>query len=103
MEASSVQDTPDELELMRQRLAELEAKQKNVSEEVNTDRRSPFKEDILAKPLPEKLKMPQLTSYEDGNDPVGHLDKVYLLDGTPRSQRCYHVQGIPPYLQGIER
>ncbi|KAL2532547.1 Retrotrans gag domain-containing protein [Abeliophyllum distichum] len=75
MEASSVQDTPDELELMRQRLAELEAKQKNVSEEVNTDRRSPFTEDILEKPLPENLKMPQLTSYEDGNDPVGHLDR----------------------------
>ncbi|KAL2499228.1 Gag-pol polyprotein [Abeliophyllum distichum] len=75
MAASSVQDTPDELELMRQRLAELEAKQKNTSEEVTMDRRSPFTEDILAKPLPEKLKMPQLTSYEDGNDPVGHLDR----------------------------
>ncbi|KAL2504781.1 Retrotrans gag domain-containing protein [Abeliophyllum distichum] len=75
MVASSVRDTPDELELMKQRLAELEAKQKNVSEEFTTDRRSPFTEDILAKPLPEKLKMPQLTSYEDGNDPVGHLDR----------------------------
>ncbi|KAL2466564.1 Ribonuclease H [Abeliophyllum distichum] len=75
MAASSVQDTPDELELMRQRLAELEAKQKNASEEYTTDRHSPFTEDILAKPLPEKLKMPQLTSYENGNDPIGHLDR----------------------------
>ncbi|KAL2512665.1 Uncharacterized protein Adt_18265 [Abeliophyllum distichum] len=75
MVASSVQDTPDELELMKQRLAELEAKQKNTSEEVTTDRSSPFTEDILTKPLPEKLKMPQLTSYEDGNDPIGHLDR----------------------------
>ncbi|KAL2526282.1 Uncharacterized protein Adt_11336 [Abeliophyllum distichum] len=58
MAASSVQDTPDELELMRQRLAEVEAKQKNASEEYTTDRHSPFTEDILAKPLPEKLKMP---------------------------------------------
>ncbi|KAL2462177.1 Gag-pol polyprotein [Abeliophyllum distichum] len=73
--ASSVQNTPDELELMKQRLAELEAKQKNILEEHITDRRSPFSEDILTKPLPEKLKMPQLTSYEDGNDPVGHLDR----------------------------
>ncbi|KAL2497070.1 Retrotrans gag domain-containing protein [Abeliophyllum distichum] len=73
--AFSVQDTPDELKLMRRRLAELEAKQKNTSEEYTTDRHSPFTEDILAKPLPEKLKMPQLTSYEDGNDPVGHLDR----------------------------
>ncbi|KAL2533146.1 Reverse transcriptase domain-containing protein [Abeliophyllum distichum] len=63
-------NTPDELELMKQRLAELEAKQKNTPEEYTTDRHSPFTEDILAKPLPEKLKMPQLTSYEDGNDPV---------------------------------
>ncbi|KAL2505945.1 Uncharacterized protein Adt_21566 [Abeliophyllum distichum] len=83
MAASSVQDTPDELELMnpdelelmKQRLAELEVKQVNVSEEFTADRRSPFTEDILAKPLPEKLKMPQLTSYEDDNDPVGHLDR----------------------------
>ncbi|KAL2542874.1 Gag-pol polyprotein [Abeliophyllum distichum] len=75
MAASSVQDTPDELELMRQRLAELEAKQKNASEEYTTDIHSPFTEDILAKPLPEKLKIPQLTSYNDGNDPVGHLDR----------------------------
>ncbi|KAL2518005.1 Uncharacterized protein Adt_14252 [Abeliophyllum distichum] len=75
MAASSVQDTSDELELMKQRLAELEAKQKNTPEEYTTDRHSPFTEDILAKPLPEKLKMPQLTSYEDGNDPVGHLDR----------------------------
>ncbi|KAL2485950.1 Integrase catalytic domain-containing protein [Abeliophyllum distichum] len=76
MAASSVQDTPDELDLMKQRLAELEAKQKDVSEEFTADRRSPFTEDILAKPLPEKLKMLQLTSYEDGNDPVGHLDRA---------------------------
>ncbi|KAL2454433.1 Retrotrans gag domain-containing protein [Abeliophyllum distichum] len=72
--ASSVQDTPDELKLMKQRLAELEAK-KNTPEVHTTDRHSPFTEDILVKPLPEKLKMPQLTSYEDGNDPVGHLDR----------------------------
>ncbi|KAL2474628.1 Retrotrans gag domain-containing protein [Abeliophyllum distichum] len=75
MSASSVQDTLDELELMKQRLAELETKQKNTLEEYTTDKRSPFTEDILAKPLPEKLKMPQLTNYEDGNDPVGHLDR----------------------------
>ncbi|KAL2454991.1 Uncharacterized protein Adt_47507 [Abeliophyllum distichum] len=75
MAASSVQDTPDELEMMKKRLAELEAKQKNAPEEYTTDRHSPFTEDILAKPLPKKLKMPQLTSYEDGNDPVGHLDR----------------------------
>ncbi|KAL2481139.1 Gag-pol polyprotein [Abeliophyllum distichum] len=73
--ASSVQDTPDELELMKQRLAELEVKQKNTPEVHTTDRHSPFTKDILAKPLPEKLKMPQLTSYEDGNDLVGHLDR----------------------------
>ncbi|KAL2461774.1 Gag-pol polyprotein [Abeliophyllum distichum] len=75
MTASSVQDTPDELELMKKRLAELEAKQKNAPEEYTTDRHYPFTEDILAKPLSEKLKRPQLTSYEDGNDPVGHLDR----------------------------
>ncbi|KAL2470248.1 Gag-pol polyprotein [Abeliophyllum distichum] len=75
MAASSVQDTPDELELMKQRLAELEEKQKNTLEEYTIDRHSPFTEDILAKPLPEKMKMPQLTSYEDGNDPVGHFDR----------------------------
>ncbi|KAL2532445.1 Uncharacterized protein Adt_05796 [Abeliophyllum distichum] len=72
---SSVQDTPDELELMKRRLAELEAKQKSPLEEYATDRHFPFSEDILAKPLPNKLKMPQLTSYEDGNDPVGHLNR----------------------------
>ncbi|KAL2471571.1 Uncharacterized protein Adt_39707 [Abeliophyllum distichum] len=75
MAASSVQNTSDELELMKQRLAELEAKQKNTPEEYTTYRYSPFTEDILAKPLPKKLKMPQLTSYEDGNDPVGNLDR----------------------------
>ncbi|KAL2512031.1 Retrotrans gag domain-containing protein [Abeliophyllum distichum] len=75
MAASSLQNTPDELEMMEQRLAELEAKQKNTPEEYTTDRHSPFTEDILAKPLPKKLKMPQLISYEDGNDPVGHLDR----------------------------
>ncbi|KAL2513023.1 Gag-pol polyprotein [Abeliophyllum distichum] len=75
MAASSVQDTPDELELMKQRLAELEAMQKSTPEKHTTDRHFPFMEDILANPLPEKLKMPQLTSYEDGNDPVGHLDR----------------------------
>ncbi|KAL2455906.1 Uncharacterized protein Adt_47042 [Abeliophyllum distichum] len=73
--ASSVQDSLDEFELMKQRLAELEAKQKNTPEVHTTDRHSPFTEDILAKPLPEKLKMPQLTSYEDGNDSIGHLDR----------------------------
>ncbi|KAL2480541.1 Gag-pol polyprotein [Abeliophyllum distichum] len=75
MAASSVQDTPDELEVMKQRLAGLETKQKNTLEQYTTDRHSPFTEDILAKLLPEKLKMPQLTSYEDGNDLVGHLDR----------------------------
>ncbi|KAL2487047.1 Gag-pol polyprotein [Abeliophyllum distichum] len=75
MAASSVQNTPDELELTKQRLAELEAKQKNTPEEYSTDKHSPFTEDILGKPMPEKLKMPQLTSYEDDNDPVGHLDR----------------------------
>ncbi|KAL2531458.1 Uncharacterized protein Adt_04809 [Abeliophyllum distichum] len=73
--ASSVQNTPDELELMKQWLADLEAKQKNISEEYTTYRHSSFSEDILGKPLPEKFKMPQLTRYEDGNDPVGHLDR----------------------------
>ncbi|KAL2517729.1 Gag-pol polyprotein [Abeliophyllum distichum] len=75
MATSSVQDTSDELELMKQRLDELEVKQKNTPEENTTERHFPFTEDILAKPLPEKLKMPQLTSYEDDNDPVGHLDR----------------------------
>ncbi|KAL2491584.1 Retrotrans gag domain-containing protein [Abeliophyllum distichum] len=75
MEALSVQNTLDELELIKQRLAELEAKQKNVPEEHITDRHSLFPEDILGKPLSEKLKMPKLTSYEDSNDPVGHLDR----------------------------
>ncbi|KAL2512317.1 Gag-pol polyprotein [Abeliophyllum distichum] len=75
MVASIVQDTLDELELMKQQLAELEARQKNIPEEYTTDRHSPFMEDILAKSLPKKLKMSQLTSYEDGNDPVGHLDR----------------------------
>ncbi|KAL2470888.1 Uncharacterized protein Adt_39024 [Abeliophyllum distichum] len=75
MAASSVQDTPDELELMKQRLAELEAKQKNPPKEYATDRHSPFTENILVKPLPKKLKMPQLTSYEDGNNPIGYLDR----------------------------
>ncbi|KAL2512706.1 Retrotrans gag domain-containing protein [Abeliophyllum distichum] len=72
--ASSVQNTPDELELMKRCLAELEAKQKKISKEYTTDRHSPFSEDILAKPLPERLKM-QLTNYEDGNNLVGHLDR----------------------------
>ncbi|KAL2497139.1 Uncharacterized protein Adt_22689 [Abeliophyllum distichum] len=81
MVASSVQNTPDDLELMRRRLAKLKAKQKSSLEEYTMDQHSPFSEDILVKPLPE----PQLTSYEDDNDPVGHLDR-YLLDGTPRSQ-----------------
>ncbi|KAL2461667.1 Gag-pol polyprotein [Abeliophyllum distichum] len=75
MASSSVQGTPDELELMKQRLTELEAKQKNTPEEYTTDRHSPFMDDILAKPLLEKLKMPHLTSYEDGNDAVGHLER----------------------------
>ncbi|KAL2497422.1 Uncharacterized protein Adt_22972 [Abeliophyllum distichum] len=75
MAASSVQNTPDELELMKQHLAELEAKQKDIPEEYTTYRHSPFSDDILAKPLPKKLKMPQLTNYEDGNDPVGHLNR----------------------------
>ncbi|KAL2462096.1 Uncharacterized protein Adt_45516 [Abeliophyllum distichum] len=57
MAASSVQDTLDVLELMKQRLAELEAKQKNTQGEYTTDRHSPFTEDILEKPLPENLKM----------------------------------------------
>ncbi|KAL2481014.1 Retrotrans gag domain-containing protein [Abeliophyllum distichum] len=61
MAASSVQNTLDELELMKQRLS--------------TDRHSPFTEDILAKLLSEKLKMLQLTSYEYGNNLVGHLDR----------------------------
>ncbi|KAL2542100.1 Uncharacterized protein Adt_03078 [Abeliophyllum distichum] len=52
-----------------------EAKQKNILEEYTTDRHSPFLENILAKPLAEKLKMPQLTSYDDGNNLVGHLDR----------------------------
>ncbi|KAL2527032.1 Uncharacterized protein Adt_12086 [Abeliophyllum distichum] len=60
---------------MKQRLAELEAKQKNIPKEYITDQHSPFSEDILAKPLPEKLEMPQLISYEDDNDPVRHLDR----------------------------
>ncbi|KAL2531946.1 Ribonuclease H [Abeliophyllum distichum] len=60
---------------MKQRLDELEAKQKNILEEYITDQHSLFSEVILAKLLPEKLKMPQLTSYEDDNDPVGHLDR----------------------------
>ncbi|KAL2491025.1 Retrotrans gag domain-containing protein [Abeliophyllum distichum] len=72
---SSVQNTPNELELMKRRLAKLKAKQKNIPKEYITDRHSPFSKDILAKPLPKNLKMPQLTSYEDGNDLVGHLDR----------------------------
>ncbi|KAL2534980.1 Uncharacterized protein Adt_08331 [Abeliophyllum distichum] len=101
MAASSVQDTPDEFELMKQRLAELEAKQKNVSEEVTTDRRSPFTEDILAKPLSEKLKMLQLTSYEDGNDPVGHLDRYTSwmeLQGASDAIMCM-CRAFPPHLR----
>ncbi|KAL2497781.1 Uncharacterized protein Adt_23331 [Abeliophyllum distichum] len=93
MVALSVQDTSDELKLMKQRLAELEVKQKNTPEEYTTDRHSPFTEDILAKPLLEKLKMPQLTSYEDGNDPVGHLDRYTSwmeLQG-PVMQSCHFV------------
>ncbi|KAL2526140.1 Uncharacterized protein Adt_11194 [Abeliophyllum distichum] len=74
---SSVQNTPDELELMKRRLAEMEAKQRSPSEEYTTYRHSPFSfsEDILAKPLPEKLKMPRLTGYKGDNDPVGHFDR----------------------------
>ncbi|KAL2524578.1 Retrotrans gag domain-containing protein [Abeliophyllum distichum] len=75
MAASSIQNTPDELELMKRRLAKLEVKQKSPPEEYTTYRHSPFLEDILTKPLPDKLKMPQLTSYEDSNDPIGHLDR----------------------------
>ncbi|KAL2497288.1 Uncharacterized protein Adt_22838 [Abeliophyllum distichum] len=76
MASSSVQNTLDKLELMKQCLAELEAKQKNTPEVYTTDRHSPFTEDILAKPLSKKLKMPQLISYEDGKDSVGHLDRL---------------------------
>ncbi|KAL2542476.1 Retrotrans gag domain-containing protein [Abeliophyllum distichum] len=56
-------------------MAELEVKQKNILEEYIMDRHSSFSEDILEKPLPEKLKIPQLTSYEDGNDPVVQLNR----------------------------
>ncbi|KAL2498434.1 Uncharacterized protein Adt_23984 [Abeliophyllum distichum] len=59
---------------MKQRLADLETKQKNILKKYIIDLHSPFLEDILPKPLPEKLKMPQLTSYEDGNNPFEHLD-----------------------------
>ncbi|KAL2510905.1 Uncharacterized protein Adt_16505 [Abeliophyllum distichum] len=56
--ASSVQNTLDELELMKRRLVELEAKKKNILEEYITDQHSSFSKDILAKPLLEKLKIP---------------------------------------------
>ncbi|KAL2471474.1 Uncharacterized protein Adt_39610 [Abeliophyllum distichum] len=73
--ASSIQNTPNELELMKRCPAELKAKQKNIPKEFVTDRHSLFLKDILEKPLPKKLKILQLTSYEDGNNPVGHLDR----------------------------
>ncbi|KAL2492255.1 Uncharacterized protein Adt_27883 [Abeliophyllum distichum] len=69
----------------------LDAKQKNIPEEYTTDRHSPFSKNILAKPLPEKLKMPQLTSYEDAKDPVGHLDRYtswMKLQGTSDTIMC---------------
>ncbi|KAL2480274.1 Ribonuclease H [Abeliophyllum distichum] len=60
---------------MKQRLAELEAKQKKIPEEYVTIQHSPFSKEILAELLLEKLKMPHLASYEGGRDPVRHLDQ----------------------------
>ncbi|KAL2486896.1 Uncharacterized protein Adt_31652 [Abeliophyllum distichum] len=65
----------DELVQLKQCLVKPEAKQKYIREKYITNRLCPFSEDILAKPLLKKLKMSQLTNYEDGNDFVGHLDR----------------------------
>lgn len=43
-------------------------------EEYFTNRHSSFIEDILAEPLLDKLKMPQLTQYEGKEDPFNHID-----------------------------
>ncbi|XP_022880843.1 uncharacterized protein LOC111398123 [Olea europaea var. sylvestris] len=70
---------------------DLEDKNKGGIEEYLTKQHSPFTEDVLTKPLPERLKVPQMIAYEGERDPLSHLDKYTLwieLQGTSDAIMC---------------
>lgn len=64
-----------ELSTFKRHIANLEARSKRVAEKYLAESQSPFTEDIFVEPLPEKLKIPQLTSYEWEGDLLSHIDK----------------------------
>lgn len=53
-----------ELSTLKRRIVDLEAKSKGVAEEYLVKHHSPFIEDNLVELLPERLKIPQLTTYK---------------------------------------
>ncbi|KAL2475033.1 Uncharacterized protein Adt_35769 [Abeliophyllum distichum] len=69
------QSKQEELERLKKCIANLQARQKGAMEEYFTSRNFPFSNDILSEPLPDKLKMTQLTGYEGKGDPISHLNK----------------------------
>lgn len=70
-----IKNDEPEISALRKCIIDLEAQHKGTIEEYFTNCHSPFIEDILALPLPDKLKMPQLKGYERERDPLSHLNK----------------------------
>lgn len=60
---------------LKMRIANFKAKNKGIVEEYLTKRHSPFTEDIVVEPLPEKLKIPELIGNEGEGDTFSHLDE----------------------------
>lgn len=60
-------------------------------EEYFTKQHFPFTEDVPAKPLPKKLKIPQMIVNEREGDPLSHLDNYTSwmeLQGTINAIMC---------------
>ncbi|XP_022893827.1 uncharacterized protein LOC111408283 [Olea europaea var. sylvestris] len=70
-----LEQTEPKLSALKKRIAGLEAKNKGRTKGYQIKRHSPFAEDVLIEPLPEKLKIPHIAAYEGDSDPLDHLDK----------------------------
>lgn len=80
-----------EISALKKCIADLEARSKGVVKEYIPKRHS-FTEDILVKPLLEKLKIPQLITCEWKEDLLNHLDKYTLwmvLQGANDAIMCH--------------
>lgn len=63
------------MSLLRKCVIDLEARHKGTVEEYFSSCYSPFMKVILVESMPEKLKILQLTGYEEKGDLFSHLNK----------------------------